>query len=44
MRNYYLAIKDVDVRMKKYAADEVAKKYLGSYYGTLYNVLATYDK
>ena len=44
VRNYYLAIKDVDVRMKKYAADEVAKKYLGSYYGTLYNVLATYDK
>ena len=43
VRNYYLAIDDKDVRMKKYAADEVAKKYLGSYYATLYNVLATYD-
>lgn len=44
VRDYYLAIKDRTERMKKYAADEVAKKYLGSYYETLYNVLATIDK
>lgn len=44
VRNYYLAISDVNLRMKQYSADEVAKKYLGSYYVTLYNVLATYEK
>lgn len=44
VRNYYLAIPDVNERMRKYAADEVAKKYLGSYYETLYNILATYEK
>ena len=44
VRDYYLAIQDPAERMALYAADEVAKKYLGSYYGTLYNVLATYSK
>lgn len=44
VRDYYLAISDPDERMALYAADDVAKKYLGSYYGTLYNVLATYSK
>ena len=44
VRNYYLAISDVTLRMKLYSADEVAKKYLGSYYQTLYNVLGTYEK
>ena len=44
VRDYYLAIKDPDERMALYAADEVAKKYLGTYYKTLYNVLATYSK
>ena len=44
VRDYYLAIPDPDERMALYAADAVAKKYLGSYYGTLYNVLATYSK
>ncbi|MDE7439254.1 MAG: hypothetical protein K2N23_01915 [Clostridia bacterium] len=44
VRNYYLKIEDVDTRMAKYSKDETAKKYLGSYYGTLYNVLATYEK
>lgn len=44
VRDYYLAIPDPDERMALYAADETAKKYLSSYYGTLYNVLATYSK
>ena len=44
VRNYYLAIEDRDVRMAKYGKDETAKKYLGTYYNTLYNILATYDK
>ena len=44
VRDYYLAIPDPDERMALYAADEVAKKNLGSYYATLYNVLATYSK
>ena len=44
VRDYYLRIKDVSERMTKYASDEVAKKYLGTYYKTLYNVLATYEK
>lgn len=43
VRDYYLSIKDKTERMARYSADEVAKKYLGSYYGTLYNVLATKD-
>lgn len=44
VRDYYLAIPDREERMKLYAADEVAKKYLDSYYVSLYNLLATYDK
>lgn len=44
VRDYYLAITDPDERMALYAADETAKKYLSSYYTTLYNVLATYSK
>lgn len=44
VRDYYLKIKNVSERMTKYAADETAKKYLDSYYKTLYNVLATYEK
>jgi len=44
VRDYYLAITDPDERMALYAEDETAKKYLSSYYTTLYNVLATYSK
>lgn len=44
VRNYYLAIEDPAQRMALYAADETAKKYLGSYYSTLYDVLSTYSK
>ena len=44
VRDYYLAIPDPDERLALYAADDTAKKYLSSYYTTLYNVLATYSK
>ena len=44
MRDFYLAIPDTDERLALYGADEVAKKYLSSYYSTLYSVLATYSK
>ena len=41
VRDYYLAIEDADERMALYTADETAKAYLGSYYSTLYDYLAT---
>lgn len=44
VRNYYLSIEDPNERMALYAADEVAKKYLGTYYVSLYNALSTYSK
>ena len=44
VRDYYLAIEDPAERMALYSADETAKKYLASYYSTLYNVLGTYSK
>lgn len=44
VRDYYLAIQDPDERMALYSKDETAKKYLSSYYTTLYNVLYTYSK
>lgn len=44
VRDYYLQFTDVEERMRRYAADEVAKKYLGTYYGTLFNILGTYEK
>lgn len=44
VRDYYLSIEDPVERMALYSADEVAKKYLGSYYSTLYNVLSTYSQ
>ena len=44
VRDYYLAIQDPNERMARYAADEVEKKYLGTYYQTLYNVLYSYSK
>lgn len=43
VREYYLAIEDPVERMNLYEADEVARRYLGSYYTTLYNVLYTYS-
>ena len=44
VRDFYLAIPDTDERLALYGADEIAKKYLSSYYSTLYSVLATYSK
>lgn len=44
VREYYLAISDPTERMTLYAADEVAKDYLSSYYKPLYNVLYSYSK
>ena len=43
VRDYYLAIEDPNERMALYTADDTAKKYLSSYYTTLYNVLYTYS-
>ena len=39
VRDYYLSIEDVSERMRLYENDKVAKKYLGSYYNILYNIL-----
>ena len=44
VRDYYLSISDPTERMALYSIDETAKKYLSSYYSTLYNVLYTYSK
>ena len=44
VRDYYLAIKNPAERMALYGADDVAKRYLSSYYSTLYNVLYTYSQ
>jgi len=43
VREYYMAIPDPQERLALYEKDEVAKKYLGSYYSTLYNVLYSYS-
>ena len=43
VRSYYLSIADSAERMERYKADDVAKRYLGSYYQTLYDVLSTYE-
>lgn len=43
VRAYYLAIEDPVERMNLYNADEIAKKYLGEFYWTLYNVLTQYS-
>ncbi len=44
VRDYYLAIENPAERMALYTADDTAKRYLGSYYSTLYNVLYTYSQ
>lgn len=44
VREYYLAIDDPALRMKLYADDDVAKRYLSSYYSVLYNVLYNYSR
>ena len=42
VRNYYLSLPDAQERVNLYLKDEVAKKYLGRYYESLYNVLLTF--
>lgn len=42
VRDYYMTIEDPDERLALFAADEVAIKYLGSYYNTLFNYLYSY--
>ncbi len=37
VRDYYMAIENPAERLALYAADEVAVRYLGTYYNTLYN-------
>lgn len=44
VRDYYLSIDDPAERMSLYAADDTARRYLGSYYATLYNVLYSYSQ
>lgn len=42
VRDYYMTIEDPNERLALYGADEVAKKYLSSYYNSLYNYLSTF--
>lgn len=44
VRDYYLAIRDPDERMSIYMADDTAKKYLASYYSSLFDLLYTYSQ
>ncbi|MBD5632406.1 MAG: hypothetical protein HDP34_04175 [Clostridia bacterium] len=44
VRDYYLSIPNSAERMALYSADETAKRYLGTYYATLYDVLYSYSK
>ncbi len=42
VRDYYMTIEDPDERVALFAADEVAQKYLGSYYNSLFNYLVQF--
>ncbi len=43
VRNYYMEIEeDPGVRLQAYAMDTLARSYLGEYYQTLYELLASY--
>lgn len=44
VRDYYFTIADPSERLALFAADKTAQKYLGTYYNSLYNVLATFVK
>ncbi len=44
VRDYYMSIEDKQERMAMFKADEVAKKYLDSYYSTLFDVLTVYSR
>ena len=43
VKTYYLSIEDPVERLNIYRNDEVAQRYLGSYYSVLYNVLYKYS-
>lgn len=42
VRDYYMTIADPNERLELYRNDKIAYDYLGSYYGTLFNYLATF--
>lgn len=43
VRNYYMTITDdPDARLQAYAMDTLAQSYLGEFYATLYDLLASY--
>ena len=42
VRDYYFTIEDPNERIALLAADDVARKYLGSYYNTLFNYLVQF--
>ena len=43
VRNYYMqSTDDPDARLAAYAADTLARSYLGEFYATLYSLLASY--
>lgn len=44
VRDYYLAIQDAEERMNLYSADDVARRYLDSYYSTLFDYLDALSK
>ena len=44
VRDYYLSIEDPNERIALLAADDVARKYLGSYYNTLFNYLVQFTQ
>ena len=45
VRNYYMqATDDPDARLQAYAMDTLAREYLGEFYQTLYELLASYCK
>lgn len=43
VRNYYMDVTDdPDARLQSYAMDSLARTYLGEFYATLYDLLASY--
>ena len=43
VREYYMSVTDdPDARLQAYAGDTLARSYLGEYYATLYDLLASY--
>lgn len=44
VRDYYLSISDPEERLAQFAADEVAQKYLSTYYVTLFDFLQAQTK